>query len=221
MILPKDDSGFSNTLIFIVVAIIIGSLAFWYFLRMQTNYTSPILPRLSVGPTPTPSPFKTYTNEKYGFTITYPRMGVVAHENDMSKGECGGAIKEDAKDATLITVDNFMTIQVQAFPGPVQDYLKSAGAANIYETTNIATASASEDALLIGDLKKGVEYARGFPPLVYTKAIYKKGDKLFIMKATQFPNNFGGCVLPEMVDPIKFPDIAKQKWDITQSLKFK
>lgn len=199
----------------ILVVIIIG--IFFFFSQPQSKPGLQIVSN-EVTSTP-PSPWKTYKNDQYGFEITYPKIGVVVKADGLSEGECGQAIKQEDIYPAIILFDNFFEIKIIDFKGSIEDYLKSQRAANIYETTEIASGSANQ-ALAIGNLKKGVEYARGFPPLVYTKAIFKKGDKLFVMKATQIPNNFGGCIAPDMADPVKYPEIAKIKWDLSKSIKF-
>lgn len=201
-----------------VILVVIIAGIFLFFFKPANKPDLQVIPN-KVTVTPPPSPWKTYKNDQYDFEITYPRIGVVVNKDGSSEGECGQAIRQEDKYPVDIQVDNFFNIKIIDFKGSIEEYLKSQRAANIYETQELASGSATQ-ALAIGNLKKGVEYARGLPPLVYTKALFKKGDNIFVVKATQFPNNFGGCIAPDMADPVKYPEIAKIKWDISKSIKF-
>lgn len=217
--LHHEDHDFFALVVLLVVPVvtILGSL--FYFSTQEvveptqaTNYQETVIP------TPTPNPWKTYQDKDFGFDITYPSKGVVMQEEKLEVGECGNAIVTDDAQYDLI-VDNFYGIRIINWKKTIEDYIKQQGAAGKYQTQLLENTGADE-AILLENLKPNVEYARGLPPLAYVKAIYKKGDKIFIMKTFQDPKNFGGCVLPETVDPVKYSDIANHSWSIATSINF-
>ncbi|MBI2017520.1 hypothetical protein HYS92_00570 [Candidatus Daviesbacteria bacterium] len=212
-------------LLIILIALVAGGLYF-YFQNPQSltnvkgvNSTkkASMLPKVFQSPTPTPSPWKIYQDEEYGFEITYPRVGVVWHKDGIGPGECGYAVKEEKGS---ILIDNFFKIKSVFYNGNLEEYLTQQRAINAYEVGSILDSGADEATQLLR-LKPDFEIAVGYPPLAYVKAVFKKGDKIFLMQEIiHNPSNEGGCIQPSVVDPTQFPDIATQTWDITQSIKF-
>ncbi|MCL5433298.1 MAG: hypothetical protein M1524_04265 [Patescibacteria group bacterium] len=173
---------------------------------------------------PTPS-FKTYTNDKYGFQITYPSRGVIAGGNETiiySEGECGKYIKEaepsDKSVKTEIAFDNFFSIRIIDWNKSINDYVKEKGRENFYDLQPINGSNADE-AIEIKGVKPDAPKEILWGGLDYVKDIYKKGNNLFIIMSNQnYLNN--GCISPSMVDPVKYPGIKNDNWDISTNFKF-
>lgn len=226
MFLPSNQKGsFVLWFVFLIVIVVISGMG-GFFVYKQTNkkiVPSQVEILTSVSPkplsTPTPSPGKIYTNTKYDFEVTYPAVGVVIDKEGTSVGECGNMIKEDGKGVNEIILDNFFGIKVINWDKSIDDYMKSKGAFEKYNIEIILNSGADEAIALTG-LKPNVEYARGYPPLAYVIALFKKDDQLFLMQTFQNPGNFGGCISPSIADPSAFPDISRQKWEMPKSLKF-
>lgn len=204
-------------LILLVVVVVAGSTI---FLKVNKSNTKVALPAaILASPIPTPSPWKVYKNEKYGFSVTYPRIGVIAQKEGFIEGECGGVISEEKKGTNDVTLDNFFGVNVAGWNGTIDDYIKSRGAFEKYNTEVILESGADESIALKG-LRPNVEYAVGYPPLQYVIALYKKGNNVFLLQTFQNPTNFGGCIFPGIVNPSDYPEITKQKWDMVKSIKF-
>lgn len=223
MYLHDGEEGFSRLVILSVVpvCVLVGVIFLYGFSDIGTKQQT-LAPYLqTVVPKVTPSPWKTYHNGQYNFDVRYPSTGVIAESDAFTKGECGNAIKVgDNKNAvSSIKLDNFFEIKIVNWDKSIDDYLKQQNSVNIYNIRIISNSGADESIALEG-LKKGVEYARGFPPLAYVVALYRKNDKLFILQSFQTPNNFGGCLAPSNVNPADYPEITGQEWNMTESLKF-
>lgn len=208
--------GFAG--IFLAVGLLLAALAgSWYFIQVQNAkpVVSPV--RAVQPPTPTPSPWKTYTNNKYGFIIDYPIEGVIHQEDEYLEGECGQAIKEEK--GGKIVFDNLFEMQIVPWKGSVDEYLISKGAKNAYES-ELLTGSGADEAIHLVGLKKDFEVAVGYPPLVYTHYVYKKGENIFTVKTPPTHNNPGGCVNPNIIDPVKYAKYQKEGWDFAKSFRF-
>lgn len=206
----------------LIIIVVLVSVLVGYFLMQRTKVTTNVkgvnlIPKVIPTPTAPPSPWKTYESKEHKFKITYPRLGVLWNEGNLSEGECGNSIKEEKGN---ILVDNFYIVKVVSWNDTLEGYLQSKGAANAYETEEIANSGADEAVKLLR-LKPGFEIAVGYPTLSYVKAVFKKGDRIFLMQEIiHNPNNVGGCIQSAVLDPTKYPEIAKQTWDMTTSLKF-
>ncbi len=234
MPLPQHQKGIVVLpLLIFILAVITVALASFVFLDQNQVIThsadSTSQPKAGLiqrilsdpAPTPTPNPWMSYDNPDYNFRIIYPREGVV-YQADGSRtgGFCGGSIIEDPKNAATILVDNFFKLKIVAWDSTLADYLVSTGGSEAYNIEAIVGSGADEAVKLLG-LKPDFEVAVGYPPLAYIKAVYKKGGNIFLMQEVLHnPANPGGCVVPAIVDPSKFSDIASQQWDITTSIKF-
>lgn len=223
MILPNNQKGFSFVWIVLLLVLVAVSVATYFIFKVEeTKVTQARQASIknSPSPYPSPSPWKVYTDEINSFSITYPRTGVVLNQDEKNKGECGNSIIADSGINTdNVLVDNFFEIRVIKWNGSIEDYMKSQGATKAYDTHKVEGTNAQE-ALALDGLAKGVEYARGYPPLMYVKALYLDQGKLYLMKTVQNPVNFGGCIPPHMADPSQYPDITRTKWDMTSSIKF-
>ncbi len=224
--LPKREIGFA--LIPLILGIVLVALsaivAYFYWQSSQNtnikgvaNKKSSTAEIFKAVATPTPSPWKTYTNEENKFEIIYPREGLIWSKQGYEKGECGLAIKEEKG---VITVDNFYRVKVVPYQGSLDEYLTSQRAKNAYEVEVLAYSGADE-AIRLLRLKPNFEIAVGYPPLYYVKAVYKKGENIYLLQeVVHNPTNEGGCVQPSVVDPTQYPDVAKQEWDLAKSIKF-
>jgi len=212
MKLPKQK-GFSLILaVLIVAALLAGGL---YFSRSQ-KITSPAQLITSL-PIPTPSPWNIYQGD--GFEITYPKNGVIAQDHGYTEGECGTGIKEDPRDKSVLLFDNFFKIKEISWDKTLDEYLISTRAKNAYET-DVLEGSGADEAIKLLKLKPGFEVAVGYPPLAFTKAVFKKGEKVYLLQSFNTITNFGGCVLPTIVDPVKYPEVSKSTWDPLTRIKF-
>lgn len=173
-------------------------------------------PNCEFSPCPTISPWKTYQNSQYGFELQYPAKGIVLGEKDNLAGGCGQSIKEQKGQ---ILVDNFFEIKVIGGQKTVEDYLAGIGAKNQYNLESFITSGADEAVEVLG-LKKGAEYAVGYPPLVYVTYIFRKGSNIFLIKDFLHSENIGGCINPKVLDPVKYPEFANKDWDLKKSFKF-
>ncbi|MDO8570764.1 MAG: hypothetical protein Q7R97_04235 [Candidatus Daviesbacteria bacterium] len=213
--MPK---GFAHLIVLVgIVLLIVAVLGVWFFTKQPTN--SPAISQITSiksTPTPTPSPWKIYKNDKYGLEITYPRNGVILSEKGYQEGECGKAIGEENG---KIDVDNFFEVKIIPWTGTIADYLVSKGAGKIYNTEIIEGTGSDEGIHLVG-LKKDFEVAVGYPPLLYVKYLFKKGDNIYIVSTFLHPENIGGCINPEVIDPIKYKKYLDQGWDQKNSFKF-
>lgn len=147
--------------------------------------------------------WKTYTNAKYGFQLTYPSTGIIAGPTyDPNRiGECGMAIKEnynfnpDPPTLTSILVDNFFVIVVKNWNGSIGDYIKSHNAEGVWKTASITTSRSDEAVLFTGPSQNYTKVSFP-PPLSYVYAIYHKGNIMVLLYGLQNPGNFGGCISP-------------------------
>lgn len=207
------NKGF--TAVYLLIAVVIVLIGGVYCF---TRPVKPVFLQPQILPTPTPSPWKTYINQKYGFSFTYPKEGVIWQEKGYQEGECGQAISEE-KDQLFL--DNFYKIQIVSWEGTVDDYLISRGAKNQYNIEPLE-GSGADEAIKVLNLKKGSEYAVGYPPLVYIDYIYKASPGDFIFLITNFPSptNKGGCIHPKVLDPAKYAKYINQGWDFGKNFKF-
>lgn len=221
--LMSSQKGFSALiLIIIIVVLLLLAGGFWFLSQNKStaNIVSPVTKQLNaLAPSPTPSIWNTFTDQEYGFEVTYPKVGVIVNEDGFTQGVCGNAIKTNQKGVNNIIIDNFFGIKIVPWEGSIAAYMKSQAAANKYNI-QVINGSGADEAIALKGLKQNVEYARGYPPLAYVVALYKKGDNLFLMQTFQNPGNFGGCIDPSLADAALYPDIAKQKWNMVESLKF-
>lgn len=182
-------------------------------------------------PTPTPTPlplWKTYTNSKYSFQLTYPKEGMLWAEEAYQLGECGGVIKEGAKQTNriltsyvqeVIAVDSFFEILALKGPNSIDEYIADIGGKGQYDLFSFEGTGADEAVEVVG-LKKGAEYAVGYPPLTYISHIFRKGENLFLIKHFFNPSNLGGCVDPALLDPVAHSHLKIKDWDLKGSFKF-
>lgn len=177
-------------------------------------------------PTPTPNPWKIYKNDQYNFSFNYPEIGMVAGEDDYVQKECGQTIKKVVvKGKEVIKVDNFLDIKIIKESESIEDYLKSIRAFSQYDTEPINNSLADEAIKIIG-LKKGAEYAVGYPPLIFISHIYRKNNNLFLISKPQAGGNLnsnpGGCINPEFLDPVKHAHLKEVygNWDFSSTFRF-
>lgn len=234
------QKGFAHLLILLVLALALGSI-FYFGQQTLRNFTSPTqtaslaVPQAEADnklpiPSPTERPvlWKTYHNTKYGFELAYPVRGVIHMDEQYQEGECGDKIKEKAQQtgriiqtyvAETTRVDNFFEIVVLDWNGTIEQYLGAIGAKEQYEL-NFFSGSLAEEAVEVVGLKKGAEYAVGYPPLAYVSHIFRKGPHLFLVKNLLTHDDVGGCINPAVLDPVKYEKFVNQKWDLKASFKF-
>lgn len=225
MPLPKKN-GFAliPLVLGLVLIILVAVVGYFYWQSSQNvnvkgvaNKKSTVSEIFKTAPTPTPSPWKTYENKDNNFQITYPRKGVTWNKQGYTEGECGLAIREEKGGVTL---DNFYRVKVLPYQESLDEYLTSQRGKSAYEMEVIADSGADEATKLLR-LKPDFEIAVGYPPLFYIKAVFKKGDRIYLLQEiVHNPTNEGGCVQPSVVDPTQYPDFAKQEWDLVKSIKF-
>lgn len=217
--LSKKSSFFNKKfLIFVIVFFLILLITGCSYLILNSiNKTENIVSTLINLPSPTP-PFnlKTYTNTKYGFTFSYPAKGITQKGKDFLEVECGDTIKETTD---LILVDNLFKIQILDWTKTIDDYLISKGAKKTYEVEQMNNTGADEAVKVLG-IKKGLELVSvGYPALMNVSAIYKKGNRLFLIVNFEDASN-AGCINPKDLDHTKYAKYVEQNWDISNSFKF-
>ena len=237
--MPYQKGSVLALLLIGVVVIASGFGGVYYFSKSskpisqvvsQTKVETPVLAASKDSTQPaatlTPGPrieaaWKTYTNPKYKFQFMYPAQGMIMGENGYFEGSCGSYIDEvDGSSWHHIYFDNLMDIKIKNWPNSIEDYLVGIGASGQYDLEDIQNSGADEAVKVIG-LKKGKEYAVGFPPLIYINYIYKKDSNLFLFSDFQTPSvHEKGCTNPKVLDPVAHSHLRIKGWDISQSLKF-
>ncbi|MDO8618443.1 MAG: hypothetical protein Q7R49_00700 [Candidatus Daviesbacteria bacterium] len=215
-----NQKGFAPVILIVFVATILGIGAFFILNQSQNKAQTKITPQTLVQkvlPTPTPSPWKTYLGE--GFEVIYPRAGVIVQDDGYIEGECGAQIKTDPKDKNILLFDNFFKLKEVTWDKTLDEYLISTRAKNAYEVESL-DGSGADEAVQLLRLKEGFEVAVGYPPLAFTKAVFKKGEKVYLLQSFNTITNFGGCIMPTIVDPVKYPEVSKQTWDPLTNIKF-
>lgn len=167
--------------------------------------------------------WKTYTNTKYGFQVTYPAKGMIFDGNNRYPGICGNGIKYDPyftpgnSYVDEILIDNFFGIRVVDWAQSIDNYVKQQDPNKFYNITPI-TADTNADEAIIVKIKPEIEQNDlgatdnitniNEPGFVLDYSIYKKGNKLFIIHGFQNLGNPGGCVSSSI------------DWDKSRSLRF-
>ncbi|RJP47558.1 MAG: hypothetical protein C4584_00185 [Armatimonadetes bacterium] len=215
-----ENSRKSNILLILIpitIAIFIIAFTSFYFISQSaTNQPiSQVIPKPTLTPTPIPTT-KTYTNSEYGFMVTYPIEGIVFDIQKSKPGKCGNLIKKENQD---IRIDNLFIVKVTNWTNTLNDFLKSKGALDEYELIPLQNTGA-DAAFEVGPLKKDVEYAVGFPPLMYIESIYKKGDYIFMTSYSPTMEKAGGCLNPAHLDQTKYPMYYDESWNIKNNIKF-
>lgn len=222
------NKGFAGIYILLIVLIIGAVTGGAYFLKkaptlpvIQASIQATVTPIPTITPTPTPIVWKTYTNSIYGFSLNYPKKGMILGEEDYFEDECGNSIKEKTDALGYhIRFDNFFEVKIIKREKNIEEYLKSIGAYKMYDLEPITGSGADEAVKVIG-LKKGSEIAVGYPPLMYTTHIYKKGDNIFSVIGLENPNKgWEGCTAAVVLDPVAHAHLEVRDWDIAKSLKF-
>lgn len=211
------QKGFAHPMVSVaIILLILATVGGFYFWNNKSDNKLPVPNQIFTSPTPTLSPWKTYVNNQLGMKITYPGEGVILTDKSYAEGECGKAIKETGSE---ISLDNFFKIKIVPWTGTLDEYLVSQRAKNAYDLEKIEGSGADEAINLVG-LKKNFEVAVGYPPLVYVKYLFKKGDNLYLVSRFQNPINKGGCINPEVLDPSKYAQYLDLGWNQKNSFKF-
>lgn len=221
-VLSVDNKGYVGVFVLILALLLISGAGGYYLYGQKSDpVPTPVFPQTTSTPTPDPH-WKVYKNSTYGFQLAYPAKGVIHKEEEYVEGECGGAIKEKKSGSgSIIDFDNLFEMKIIPWSGSIDGYLASQGAKNKYELEVVATVSAKVDeAVSFHGLKKGVEYAVGYPPLVYVSYVFKKDGNIFVIKNDPNHKNPGGCVNPNFIDPVKYAKYKNQGWDFAKSFKF-
>lgn len=227
--MPKGFAGIYIFLIVLIIGIATGGVFYFsgYFQRTSTLPTIQIAsktvaaPKATDTPTPTPIVWKTYTNTTYGFSLDYPKKGMILGKEDYFEGECGNFIKEKTNAlGQHIQIDNFFEVKIIIWEKNIEEYLKSIGAYKMYDLEPITDFGADEAVKVIG-LTKGAEIAVGYPPLMYVTHIYKKDNFIFSIIGLENPNKgWEGCTAAIVLDPVAHAHLEVIDWDIAKSLKF-
>lgn len=157
--------------------------------------------------------WKTYTNTKYGFQLTYPKYGEIQDPacfgaggkcGPNHKGECGNGIEEvgEVNDSLpYIAIDNFFGIYNESWSGTITDYIKQKDPTSIVDYTIINVPTADEA------VKIKLHYSS---PLSYFTYIFRKGSTLILFAVFQNSGNIEGCVTYD----------KSLNWDIEKSFSF-
>lgn len=234
----KKQAGFINAPLLIVILILLVSASLFFFKDFILKNSSVISPSSTQNlneqskkiteELAEKAKWKKYSNSKYSFELAYPKDGMILTEEGYKGGECGGAIKENAQQSKriinrfvseVIKVDNFFEILVlDNFPS-IDSYLLALGAKEEYDLEPFASFKADEAVKVIG-LKKGREYAVGYPPLAYISHIFRKENRIFLIKHLLAPDNYNGCMNPRFIDPVAHSHLEIKDWDLKEAFKF-
>lgn len=212
--------GFLVILVLLVLVMFLGKVAWVQISKLQIVSPPKAQPTPAPPPPITPSPWKTYINNKYNFELAYPAKGITIKETEHQEGECGTYISEKSSGGEeRILVDSFFEIKIISWEGTLEDYLRQKGAWDAYNFEQILNTGADE-AVEVRGLKQEVSYAVGYPPLRFITRIFKKGEKLFLIQDFHNAEYFGGCLNPKVLDPVKYTNIVNLEWDLKKNFKF-
>jgi hypothetical protein len=205
------QQGFSPIIILVLIAI--AAAGYFGFTHLKTSI-------VKFTPTPTSSStpsadstanWKTYTNTKYGFQLTYPANGISDTKNEIA---CGNHVTEKV-DSTLgnyIEFDGFFVIRIIPWQKIINDYISEQQATGLYNLESI-TGTGAVEAVAIKGLKNNWDQ-EGYPPMAYDEFIYRTDNQLFIIMGRQDPGT--GC------NPFNKSgsSLTPVEWDIAKSFKF-
>lgn len=174
---------------------------------------------------PLSTPYKTYVDKKYNFSVQYPGFGYVRDPECETENKncdiveysvCGNAIKTtEISGIPVIGFDNWFTVSVTPFAGTIIDYLASINSENQYETTSVLVQGADE-AISIGK-PLSTNDQNTFSPLAYTSYLIRKNNTIFNVMGLQNPGIIDGCLPPSGSggQPNQF-----KGWNVAESFTF-
>lgn len=171
--------------------------------------------------------WNTYTNEKFGFSIKYPKLGYIQNPKCFDEGKCNGevllspcqnGIKDEAltKSSSLITLGNMLGIIVYNYNGPIDTFIKSQGG-NPNDFILDQTQVTGADESVYVTLNKDSKMTPQIPSILTPTYLIKKGGNIYQIALLQ---NFGsktGCLPPAGTSANTFKSIF---WNIPKSVSF-
>lgn len=176
-------------------------------------------------PTPNPTPqltlsgptTKTYTNQTFALSVTYPSYGLISNTktNQLEVGRCGDEILDNSSNSNpSIKIDGLLLIQVTNWTQDLPAYLSSQGISDTDALTSVPISGADE-AVKLGnsDSSNSVEY------------VVKKGDQIFSLSESL--SNPKGCINSKLikawgVNTENFSILPSDylNWNLTDNFKF-
>ena len=232
----QQESSYAPTILALLIFLMLVIFTISIFISLPKHMQPKIKAVNRPTPTPTSTPrppvhlslantWKTYQNNEYGFTITYPALGM---SSQGSLIDCGNGIEDFTKTDNLndkiiptIQLDNLLTLTLHPWGSELKDYVlaKDPNAYAKYSIihTNIAHA---DEVMFFLITPSATGSATGY--FADTLALYKKQNIIFQMQEAPAPQL--GCQM--IFDPRDenltqvFPKQLSQKNEQFQTLLY-
>lgn len=232
----EQDIIYTPTILALLIFLMLIIFAISIFISLPKHVHTKIktVNRPIPTPTSTPTPpvhlslvntWKTYQNNEYGFTITYPALGL---NKQGSLIDCGNGIEDFIKTYNLndkivptIQLDNLLSLTLHPWGSELKDYVlaKDDKAYTKYSIFHTHMANADEVMLFSKNLSAS-DSATGY--FADTLALYKKQNIIFQIQKAPSPQL--GCQM--IFDPRDknqtqvFPEQLSQKMEPLQALLY-
>lgn len=169
--------------------------------------------------------WKTYTNDKYGFSIKYPKEGYVQNEScftgpctGVHRATCGSDIKSEdlTRSSTFISLDNMLGIIINDYNGPIDEFIKSQGGKPTDFKLEKEQIYGSDEAVYV-TLNNDDGMTPPIPSIVSPAYIIRKGNYIYQIAPLQNYGSKTGCLPPAGTGGKIF---TSKYWNIPDSISF-